>query len=186
MGIPKKIQQEVNILQEEILQYQNSINNFDINFEHQRDEEDFDTNEKYEEAIKEDYNREYEYFEKELENLEQEYNSLIAPYTLCGILNKFLDDFQLAGIGNSTDCYPTKDIRKAMKKVYAKLEEVDIDYYFEQEILETFIANYNLVCENTNFLKQKGDNDFMDNYNSPWQHNFIEQYNKKGLEIRRH
>jgi len=112
------------------------------------------------------------------------------PYTVSGIINKFLDKFNLAEIGNSTDRLGTKDIKKGMKKSVKKLNKMDIDTYWETELYEKFNANYKLLRSNINFMLEhkegKDYEDFIKKYNSPWSYNFINEYKKKGREITRY
>ena len=186
----EKIEKQVNELQDEISMYENYLESFEYQFETELCREDYQTDKDYEEAVEEDYNKSFEYYENELIELQEKYNKLIEPYTVSGIINKFLDRFNLAEIGNATDKLGTKNIKKEMKKSVKKLEKIDIDTHWEAELYENFNANYKLLCSNINFmLEHKESNDyenFIKNYNSPWNYNFINEYKKKGWEITRY
>ena len=186
----EKIAKQMNELQDEISMRENYLESFEYQFETELCREDYQTDKDYEEAVEEDYNKSFEYYENELIELQEKYNELIEPYTVSGIINKFLDRFNLAEIGNDTDRLGTKDIKKEMKKSVKKLEKINIDTHWEAELYENFNANYKLLCSNINFMlehKEKNNYEyFIKNYNSPWNYDFINEYKKKGLEITRY
>ena len=190
MSIPKEIEQQANELQDEISMLENYLESFEYEFETDLCREDYQTDKEYEEAVEADYNTAYEYYENEIQALEEKYEELLEPYTVSGIVNKFLDKFNLAEIGNATDHLGTKDIQKSMKKTVKKLRKMNIDTYWETELYEKFVSNYNLLCSNINFMlehkERKDYGSFINNYNSPWSYDFINEYKKKGNEITRY
>ena len=189
MGIPEKIEQQANELQDEISMLENYLESFEYEFETDLCREDYQTDKEYKKAVEADYNTAYEYYENELQALEKKYD-VIEPYTVSDIINTFLDAFKLAEIGNATDRLGTKDIQVAMDEAVEKLNGITINTYLENELYEKFVANYNLLCSNINFMlehkEKKNYVSFINNYNSPWSYDFIKEYKKKGLEITRH
>ena len=98
----EKIEKQVNELQDEISMLENHLESFEYQFETELCREDYETDKDYEEAVEQDYNTIFEYYENELKALKEEYNELIEPYTVSGIINKFLDRFNLAEIVQKT------------------------------------------------------------------------------------